>query len=60
MEILIGAILSLVVGLGMGWALRVYVNKVTLRRAREEAEEILGDVQEQIELRKLEEAERTQ
>lgn len=60
MEILIGAILSLVAGLGMGWALRIYVNKVTLRRAREEAEEILGEVQEQIELRKLEEAERTQ
>lgn len=57
----IGAgILSLPIGLALGWSLRVFVNKSLIRRAQEEAAEIHADINETLELRKLEEAEKIQ
>lgn len=61
MIMIIGAgIASLVAGLGLGWGLRIYKNKSLIRRAQDEAEDILNEVKEALEIRKLEETERTQ
>lgn len=59
-EILGAGFVGVIGGAGLGVALRGFINRQTLRKAQEEASEILGEVEEQIELRKLEEQERTQ
>ncbi len=60
LEIIGAAILSLIIGAAAGYALRQLQNAQTLRRAREEAQEILAEAQEANELRLIEEKERSQ
>lgn len=54
------ALLSLIAGGGVGWALHKFFNARTLRHAREEAQEIIGEAKEIVELKALEERERVQ
>ncbi|WP_415063779.1 Rnase Y domain-containing protein [Bdellovibrio sp.] len=54
------ALLSLIAGGGAGWALHKFFNARTLRHAREEAQEIIGEAKEIVELKALEERERVQ
>jgi ribonuclease Y len=54
------AALSLLVGAFLGYALRRFRNTQTLRRARDEAQEIIGEAKEAQELKLLEEKERIQ
>jgi len=58
--IIVAAIVGLGVGAVLGWALRRFSNAQTLRRAKEDALEIVGEAKEAIELRALEEQERIQ
>lgn len=60
LEIIGVVILSLIVGAGLGYALRQLQNKQTIKRAQEEAQDIVSEIQEAIELRQLEEKERIQ
>lgn len=53
-------IISLILGAGLGIAIRIFINKQTIRRAQEEAAEILQEAKEAQELRTLEEQERIQ
>ncbi|ASD63574.1 Rnase Y domain-containing protein [Bdellovibrio bacteriovorus] len=54
------AIIGIVAGGGLGWALHKFFRARTLRLAREEAQDILDEANEVIELRNLEEKERIQ
>lgn len=54
------ALSGLIVGGGAGLALHKFLRAHTLRQAREEAQEIIGETQEAIELKALEEKERVQ
>ncbi len=54
------ALFSLIAGGGVGWALHKFFNARTLRHAREEAQEIIGEAKEIVELKALEERERVQ
>lgn len=59
-ETLASALFGLAAGGGLGWALYKFLRLQTLRRAREEAAEILAEAKEAVEIRKLEEKERVQ
>lgn len=54
------ALFGMVAGGGVGLALHKFMNARTLRHAREEAQEIIGETKEAIELKSLEEKERVQ
>ena len=54
------ALLSVLAGLGLGMALHKFLRARVVRHAKEEAQEILSEIQEAIELKNLEENERTQ
>lgn len=54
------ALFAIGAGAGAGLALHKFLNARTLRHAREEAQDILGETQEAIELKTLEEKERVQ
>ena len=54
------AVLSLVVGGGLGWAIYKLNVARTLRLAREEAQDLVDEAKEAVELRNLEEKERIQ
>lgn len=54
------ALLSLVVGGGLGWALYKLNVARTLRLAREEAQDLIDEAKEAVEIRNLEEKERVQ
>lgn len=54
------AIIGIVAGGGLGWALHKFFRARTLRLAREEAQDILDEANEAVELRNLEEKERIQ
>lgn len=54
------AIIGIVAGGGLGWALHKFLRARTLRLAREEAQDIVDEAQEAVELRNLEEKERIQ
>ncbi len=54
------AIIGIVAGGGLGWALHKFFRARTLRLAREEAQDILDEANEVVELRNLEERERIQ
>ncbi len=54
------ALVAIGAGAGAGLALHKFLNARTLRHAREEAQDILGETQEAIELKSLEEKERVQ
>ncbi|WP_374000058.1 Rnase Y domain-containing protein [Bdellovibrio bacteriovorus] len=54
------AIIGIVAGGGLGWALHKFLRARTLRLAREEAQDIIDEAQEAVELRNLEEKERIQ
>ncbi|MFP5519469.1 MAG: Rnase Y domain-containing protein [Bdellovibrionia bacterium] len=60
MNLIIAAIVSLLGGLGLGVLARNFLNKQTIKRAQEEAQELLAEAQELVEMRTLEEQERTQ
>ncbi len=59
-EIIGASIISLIFGGLLGFGLRRLQNSQTIKRAREEANEILSDVKEALEIKLLEEKERTQ
>lgn len=54
------ALVGIVAGGGIGWALHKFQNARTLRLAQEEAQEILDETKQAIEFKHLEEKERTQ
>nr|BFD63204.1 ribonuclease Y [Bdellovibrio sp. HM001] len=54
------AIIGIVAGGGLGWALHKFLRARTLRLAREEAQDIIDEAQQAVELRNLEEKERIQ
>lgn len=54
------AIIGIGAGGGLGWALHKFLRARTLRLAREEAQDIIDEAKEAIELRSLEEKERIQ
>lgn len=54
------AILGILAGGGLGWALHKFQNTRTLRLAREEAQEIVDEAQQVVEMKQLEERERVQ
>ncbi|WII71182.1 Rnase Y domain-containing protein [Bdellovibrio sp. 22V] len=54
------ALFALIAGGGAGWALHKFQNARTLRHAREEAQDIVGEAKEAAELKALEERERVQ
>ncbi|UXR63394.1 Rnase Y domain-containing protein [Bdellovibrio bacteriovorus] len=54
------AIIGIVAGGGLGWALHKFLRARTLRLAREEAQDIIDEAKEAVELRNLEEKERIQ
>ncbi|WP_373997574.1 Rnase Y domain-containing protein [Bdellovibrio bacteriovorus] len=54
------ALFALIAGGGAGWALHKILNARTLRHAREEASDIVGEAKEVAELKALEEKERVQ
>ncbi|HWU42729.1 MAG TPA: hypothetical protein VN132_04795, partial [Bdellovibrio sp.] len=54
------ALVGIIAGGGLGWVLHKFQTARTLRLAREEAQEILDETREGIELKQLEEKERTQ
>lgn len=60
LEAIAAGLVCLIIGAGLAFVLRRLQNAQTLRRAREDADEILGEAKEQLELRILEEKERTQ
>jgi ribonuclease Y len=59
-EFILSALLGLALGGGLGWGLYKFNNAQTIKRAKEEASDILGEAKEAIELRQLEEKERIQ
>jgi uncharacterized domain HDIG len=58
--IIASAVISILAGGGLGWALQKFQRSQTVKRAREEALEIAGEAREVVELRELEEKERIQ
>lgn len=54
------ALFGLLAGCGVGLALHKFMNARTLRHAREEAQELIGEAREAVELKALEEKERVQ
>ncbi len=51
--IIVTALITLIVGGGVGLALHKFVNARTLRHAREEAQELVSEAKEAVELRVL-------
>lgn len=60
LDAVLAGIGSLVVGGGIGFALRKYANSYTLKKARQEAQEILAEAKDALEIKALEEKERVQ
>lgn len=54
------ALLSLIAGGGLGWALHRFLRARTVRLAKEDAQELINEAKEAVELRNLEEQERVQ
>lgn len=54
------ALVFLVFGGGLGWALHKFLRNRTLKHAREEAQDLIDDAKEAVELKSLEEKERLQ
>ncbi|MGZ3796741.1 MAG: hypothetical protein ACXVB1_10260, partial [Pseudobdellovibrionaceae bacterium] len=50
----------LVIGGGFGFALRNYINSYTLRKAKQEAADLIAEANDAVEIKALEEKERTQ
>jgi ribonuclease Y len=57
LSLVIIAVFSLLVGCAMGWALYLFMRSRTLRMAKDEAQEIVTEAHEVVELRELEEKE---
>jgi len=60
LDAVLAGIGSLVVGGGLGFAFRKYMNSYTIKKAKEEAGDILDEANAAVEIRNLEEKERTQ
>lgn len=60
LEAVLAGLGCLVIGGGLGFAFRKYVNSYTIKKAKQEAADILDEAQEAIEIRALEEKERIQ
>lgn len=59
-ETIASALIGILAGGGLGWAFQKFLNNQTIRRAKEEAAELVGEAKEAIELKQLEEKERVQ
>lgn len=60
LDAVLAGIGSLVVGGGFGFAFRKYINSYTIKKAKQEAADILDEAKEAIEIKALEEKERVQ
>lgn len=60
LDAVLAGIGCLIVGGGLGFALRKYANSYTIKKAKQEAADIIDEAQEAIEIRALEEKERVQ
>ena len=60
LEAVIAGIGSVAVGGGLGFAFHKYVHSYTIKKAHQDAQEILSETKDTIELKELEEKERTQ
>jgi len=60
LDAVLAGIGSLAVGGGLGFAFRKYINSYTIKKAKQEAADILEEAQEALEIRALEEKERVQ
>jgi ribonuclease Y len=60
LEAVLAGIGCLVVGGGIGFALRNYANSYTLKKAKQEAADLIAEANDTIEIKALEEKERTQ
>jgi ribonuclease Y len=60
LEAVLAGIGSLIVGGGVGFGLRKYVHNFTIKRARQDADEVLAETKDALEIKALEEKERVQ
>ncbi|HEY8270069.1 MAG TPA: Rnase Y domain-containing protein [Pseudobdellovibrionaceae bacterium] len=60
LEAVLTGIGSLVVGGGLGFTLRNYINTYTLKKAKQEAADLIAEANDAVEIKALEEKERTQ
>jgi ribonuclease Y len=59
-ETVIAGIVSIAAGGGMGWALRKYVHNYTIKKAKQEAQDIVSEMEDALEIKALEQKERIQ
>src|SRR5437868_12854711 len=60
LEAVLAGLGSLVVGGGLGYALRKYTNSYTIKKAKQEAADLIAEAKDAVEIKALEEKERTQ